>query len=261
MEIMDAAVVGDPPRTGTARLEGPVQPELVRDEVLAEIFAATVAARPQHTAIVFGEQRISYAELDRRSDEIARGLDSRGIGPGDVVGLWMERGADLLVAQIAITKTGAAWLPFDVDAPADRIAVCLDDAEAKALLVSPSLADKAPVQRPVLTPQRLTQAGEGTGVDARARGLTPDHPAYMIYTSGSTGVPKGIVITHGNICHFLRSANELYGFSPDDIVFQGASVAFDLSMEEIWIPLMVGATLFVATPAIMGDVERLPDLL
>jgi non-ribosomal peptide synthetase-like protein len=261
MEIMDAAVVGDLPRTGTARLEGPVQPELVRDEVLAEIFAATVAARPQHAAIVFGQQRISYAELDRRSDEIARGLTGRGIGPGDVVGLWMERGADLLVAQIAITKTGAAWLPFDADAPADRIAVCLDDAEAKALLVSPSLADKAPVQRPVLTPQRLAQAGEGPGADPRARGLTPDHPAYMIYTSGSTGVPKGIVITHRNICHFLRSANEIYGFSPDDIVFQGASVAFDLSMEEIWIPLMVGATLFVATPAIMGDLEGLPDLL
>jgi non-ribosomal peptide synthetase component F len=83
----------------------------------------------------------------------------------------------------------------------------------------------------------------------------------MIYTSGSTGVPKGIVITQRNICHFLRSANEIYGFRADDVVFQGASVAFDLSMEEIWIPLMVGATLFVATPALMGDVERLPDLL
>ena len=74
-------------------------------------------------------------------------------------------------------------------------------------------------------------------------------------------MPKGIVISHANICHFLRSGNALYGMRPDDVVFQGASVAFDLSMEEIWVPYLVGATLFVASPAMMGDVEALPDIL
>jgi non-ribosomal peptide synthetase-like protein len=243
-----------------ARLAGEVRPDLIRDEVLAEIFAATVAARGDHTALVFGGSRISYADLDRRADAIARGLAARGIGPGDVVGLWMERGAELLVAQIGITKTGAAWLPFDAEAPVERIAVCLDDCDAKALLVADALVGKAPTTRPVVSPGTLA-ATAGDRPDPRTRGLTPDHPAYMIYTSGSTGVPKGIVITHRNICHFLRAANDLYGFRADDTVFQGASVAFDLSMEEIWIPLMVGATLHVATPAMMGDVENLPALL
>ena len=74
-------------------------------------------------------------------------------------------------------------------------------------------------------------------------------------------MPKGIVISHANICHFLRSGNALYGMQPDDVVFQGASVAFDLSMEEIWVPYLVGATLFVASPAMMGDVESLPDII
>jgi non-ribosomal peptide synthetase-like protein len=244
-----------------ARLVGPVRPDLLRDEVLAEIFAATVAGRPDHTALVFGAERISYSELDSRASAVARGLVARGIGPGDVVGLWMERGAELLVCQIAITLTGAAWLPFDAEAPADRVAVCLDDAEAKALLVGEAFAERAPAKRPVVTARTLAMPGGGPPLDPRQRGLTPDHPAYMIYTSGSTGVPKGIVITHRNICHFLRAANEIYGFAPEDVVFQGASVAFDLSMEEIWIPLMVGATLHVATPAMMGDVETLPDLL
>ncbi len=96
----------------------------------------------------------------------------------------------------------------------------------------------------------------------RARAAaTPDHPAYLIYTSGSTGTPKGIVITQRNICHFLRSANEIYEIASSDIVFQGASVAFDLSMEEIWIPYLVGATIFVATPQIIGETEALPDIL
>lgn len=74
-------------------------------------------------------------------------------------------------------------------------------------------------------------------------------------------MPKGIVISHRNICHFLRSANDLYGVTGDDVVFQGASVAFDLSMEEIWVPYLAGATLFVASPAQMGDAEALPDIL
>ena len=245
-----------------AILYGAVDGSLCRDEVLAEIFAVAVRSRPDHPAMIFGAERLTYGDVDARTDAIARGLADRGIGPGDVVGLWMPRGAELLISQIAITKSGAAWLPFDADAPTDRIAVCLGDAQAKGLLTSEALAGKAgEAGVAVLTPQALARDTNGAAVDARASGLTPDHPAYMIYTSGSTGTPKGIVITHRNICHFLRSANAVYGLRSDDVVFQGASVAFDLSMEEIWVPYLVGATLFVASPATMGDAERLPDLL
>jgi non-ribosomal peptide synthetase-like protein len=244
-----------------AVLRGDVRPEFLRDEVLAEIFAATAAAHPDRTALVFGAERLTYAEVDARTCALARGLIRRGIGPGDVVGLWMCRGADLLMAQIAIAKTGAAWLPFDADAPADRIAVCLADADAKAILTSEAGVPRLDVGCPVVTPAGLVDASDATPLDPRARGLTPDHPAYLIYTSGSTGTPKGIVVTHRNICHFLRAANDLYGFRAEDVVFQGASVAFDLSMEEIWIPYMVGASLVVASSATLGDVERLPDFL
>ena len=244
-----------------AILRGDIRDDLIRDEVLADLFAATARARPDHPALVFGETRHSYGEVDARSDAIAGGLIERGIGPGDVVGLWMGRGPELLIAQIAIAKSGAAWLPFDADAPVDRIAVCLADAGAKGLVTSAALVAKAEVGCPVLTSDELARAGGGAPVDPKARGLTPDHPAYLIYTSGSTGTPKGIVVTHRNICHFLRASNALYGFTADDVVFQGASVAFDLSMEEIWIPYMVGATLVVASPATIGDAEKLPDIL
>ncbi|MER2252667.1 amino acid adenylation domain-containing protein, partial [Methylorubrum podarium] len=255
---------------GRAVLRGPSRPDLIRRETLAALFRASAAARPDAPCLIDAAEPesdgrrpvLTYAEVDARSDAIAAGLSARGIGPGDVVGLWMARGTELLIAQIGIAKSGAAWLPFDAEAPADRVAVCLGDAEARALLVSQALRLQAPEGTPALTTDEVRAAGQGgSAPDLDAAGLTPEHPAYLIYTSGSTGVPKGIVISHANICHFLRAGNAVYGLRADDVVFQGASVAFDLSMEEIWVPYLVGACLFVASPAMMGDVESLPAII
>ncbi len=251
------------PHGALSALRGAARPDLIRDELLAEIFAAAVAAAPQAIAMMTMERKLTYAQVDHEAAAIARGLVRRGIGPGDVVGLWGARGPELLICQIAIAKTGAAWLPFDADAPLDRIEISLADCEAKALLTSESFAAKArgAISAPVVTEIDLIDRADHTPLDPRKAGATPDAPAYLIYTSGSTGTPKGIVITGRNICHYLRSANETYRINRSDIVFQGASIAFDLSMEEIWIPYLAGATLFVATPTVMGEAEALPDLM
>ena len=244
-------------------LRGPVRPQLIRDELLCEIFAATVRADPQAIAMITPAGRLTYAEVEAEAEAIARGLFHRGVRPGHVVGLWMARGQNLLIVQIGIAKTGAAWLPFDADAPVDRIGLCLRDAEAALLLAAPCFVEKTRehVTCPVVITADLIDPTDRTKVDARVLGATPDHPAYLIYTSGSTGTPKGIVISGRNICHYLRAANEVYRLHESDIVFQGASVAFDLSMEEIWLPYLVGASLFVATPEIMAEADKLPDLL
>lgn len=260
----NAEIAEDEARNATARavMRGAVMPHLLRDELLCEIFAARVAATPNGLAMATLERRFTYREVDAQASAIACGLSARDIGPGDVVGLWGARGPELLIAQIAIAKTGAAWLPFDADAPVDRIAVCLADAGAKALLTSAAFAGKAApsVSVETLVDEEIAVAG-GLCPDPRGLGATGDHAAYLIYTSGSTGTPKGIVVTARNICHYLRSANEIYRISASDVVFQGASVAFDLSMEEIWIPYLAGASLFVATPQIIGETEALPDIL
>ena len=257
----DSAIVSLPQK---AVLRGAQRPDLIRDETLSEIFRASVAHHGERIAMVSDGVSLTYREVEARALGVARGLMRAGIGAGQVVGLWAARGPELLIAQIGIALSGAAWLPFDGDAPLERINVCLADADAAVLLTSEAFAPKAEAAGlacKVATTASLSDPEDARDVPARQPGLTREHRAYMIYTSGSTGVPKGIVITQANICHYLRSANEIYALTKDDVVFQGASVAFDLSMEEIWVPYLVGATLFVATPAMMGEADRLPDIM
>ncbi|MGH6836455.1 MAG: amino acid adenylation domain-containing protein, partial [Methylocella sp.] len=252
------------PASGSV-LRGPARPDLIRGELLCEIFAATAAGRPSAIAMITAEGKLTYAAVDAKAEALARVLLQKGVRPGRTVGLWMPRGHEVLIAQIAIAKSGAAWLPFDADAPAERVAVCLSDAEAWGLLTSATLAARLKAPCPAWTFAGLLaesiDAADLVKVDARALGARPEDPAYLIYTSGSTGTPKGIVISGRNICHYLRAANEVYGIEASDIVFQGASVAFDLSMEEIWLPYLVGASLFVATAEMMGEADKLPGLL
>lgn len=218
-------------------LRGRKDPSLLRDELLPEIVSDSARARPEHIAIVFGGTRITYAELEARADRVARALRARGAGPGRFVGLWMTRSLDLHVALLGILKSGAAYIPFDADAPPDRIGECLTDCAADLLIVDSVTAaklERAPAATPLPFAALIDEGGAGAPIDLRALGLTNAHPAYAIYTSGSTGKPKGIVISHANICHYLRAANQVYGMTGDDVCFQGASVAFDLSLEEIF---------------------------
>ena len=244
-------------------IRGVIDSSFLRDETLAEIFAATVAKYPGNVAMIQGERKLTFADVDAQAISIARGLVQEGVGPGDVVGLYLPRGIDLLVAQIAIAKSGAAWLPFDSETPIDRIAVCLGDAKAKGLLTSEEFFKRVEGISFAVWPitGKISKSGRNKLVDARTRGHSSSSIAYMIYTSGSTGMPKGIAITNCNICHYLRASNSMFGISSSDVMFQGCSVAFDLSMEEIWIPLMVGATLWVVNGETLADTEALPALM
>jgi amino acid adenylation domain-containing protein len=244
-----------------ATLRGSALPTLIRDELLSEMFEQSAARWPDKTCMFTLGCSISYAQARERATAIARGLIREGVGPGHVVGLWGARGPDLLIAQLGIAKTGAAWLAFDAAAPIERVAVCLADSGARALIADKdriALAE-GKVDCEVVGVSDLIDLSDTTAVDARAMGASPQDPAYVIYTSGSTGHPKGIVISQRNICHLLRAVNEIYRIGRDDIMFQGASLAFDLSLEEIWVPYLVGASLFVATPEMMGDIDALPD--
>ena len=252
-------------------VRGATVPSFLRDECLADIFEATAHTYPDQIALTFGCKRLTYAELNTQADLLADRLLAKGVKSGQLVGLWQNRGLDLLISQLAIAKTGAGWLPMDADIPPERIMVCLEDAHAVGLITSDELK---PVVAEVLAslPVELwtVESLRASMPDKRdyppqnwlRRGAVSIHdPAYVIYTSGSTGKPKGILLSQGSICHFLRSENGRLGINANDKVYQGFSVAFDMSFEEIWISYLVGASLWIAPKAIVADPEALYQAL
>jgi amino acid adenylation domain-containing protein len=243
-------------------LHGPEQPELIRNEILADLLEATAARTPEQIALIFGEQQITYQVLDSRADLVASRLIEAGVRPGQIVGLWLPRGIDLLVMQAGIAKAGAAWLPLDADTPVERIAVCLADANAPGLVSCDGFRPRlGNLPRHIWTAENLLMPTDADTPLLRRQGVQRSDPAYVIYTSGSTGKPKGIEINQGAICHFLRSENAVLGISGSDRVYQGFSVAFDMSFEEIWISYLVGATLWIAPKELASDPEALPQAL
>ncbi|WP_181806352.1 non-ribosomal peptide synthetase, partial [Streptomyces shenzhenensis] len=223
---------------------------------IPDLFARRAAERPRATALVAGDVTLSYAELDARANRLARLLIGRGAGPESVVAVLMERSADLVVALLAITKTGAAYLPVDPAHPAERVASMFTDARPLCVLTRGDGAAAVPATNeapvPVLDLATPAVEAELARFDAspvtaaeRTAALRPDHPAYIIHTSGSTGRPKGTVVPHRAVDRLVRRAN----FAPlgaDDVVAQLASVSFDAATFEIWGALLNGATLAVA---------------
>jgi non-ribosomal peptide synthetase-like protein len=240
-------------------LRGPSRPDLLRTETLSELLRTTARRIPEKTALLWEDRQVSYGELLQTGERLAGSLRQRGLHPGQVVGLWLPRGADLLLAQAGIALHGAAWLPFDAETPPERIATCLADAQACGILTTRSLAPR--LRALGLTVWDYEELSATPAPATPAETATPDDPAYVIYTSGSTGQPKGIVITQRNICHLLRSENALLGVREEDLVYQGFSVAFDMSFEEIWISYLVGATLWIAPAELVGDPETLAATL
>ncbi len=228
-----------------------------------------VAAAPQATAVVFEGAELSYEELNGRANRLARLLRDKGAGPGKFVALAVPRSFELIVALLAVLKTGAAYVPVDPDYPADRIAYLLDDARAHLLLTTEHTAGELPTE--ALTGcDLLVLDGAGFGdalnryapdnLDGTAR-LDPAHPAYMIYTSGSTGRPKGVMVPHAGIVNRLAWMQAEYALTPADRVLQKTPSGFDVSVWEFFWPLIEGATLVVARPDGHRDPAYLAGLI
>jgi amino acid adenylation domain-containing protein/non-ribosomal peptide synthase protein (TIGR01720 family) len=220
----------------------------VPETTLAEAFAAQVARTPDATAVVFAEERLTYAELDSRAAALAARLRVRGAGQGAFVAVAVPRSAELMVALLGVLKSGAAYLPVDLDYPADRVAHMLADSGATTVITLGTTADRLP-PTPDTTVLLLDDEAEPSAESsAEPVAAHPDDPAYLIYTSGSTGLPKGVLVSHRAIVNRLAWMQDEYGLTADDRVLQKTPSSFDVSVWEFFWPLLEGAAVVLARP-------------
>lgn len=243
---------------------GPDAPLAARS--VADWVAAGARHRSGHPALVCGPQTLSHGELDAQSNRLARHLRQRGIGRGDLVGLWLSRGIDLVVAMLAVLKSGAAYVPLDPGHPVQRITQQIHDAGLSLLIGDSETAsrpDNGTVAWLPLDNERRTIADASDRPLDRdpARDAGPDDPAYVIYTSGSTGKPKGVVVPHRAVVNLLGSMADRPGIRTDDRLLAVTTPGFDIAVLELLLPLGAGATVVIATDAQASDGRALADLV
>lgn len=224
---------------------------------LQDLIAGQVECTPDAIALEFEDERLSYRELDDRANEVANRLRALGIEPRSLIAVYLNRSADLVVALLGVFKLGCAYLPLDPEFPDRRVEFILEDASVACLITESTLRDRLPHCEVRLL--LLDEAGE-SATGETAPGAAEDL-AYVIYTSGSTGKPKGVQVTHGNVVNLLTNFATEPGFSTEDSMLAVTTPAFDISVLEIFLPLIVGGRLVVASSDDVTSADRLKGLL
>jgi amino acid adenylation domain-containing protein len=229
-----------------------------------KLFEEQVERTPDSIAVVFENHQLTYAQLNLLADRLALQLHARGIGAETLVGVMMERSVELVVALLGILKAGGAYVALDPSYPHERIAFMLDDAQVCLLLTQRDLQGVlTDLRSEVLYVDEMISAElqSDNSVADPARYGTPDNLAYLIYTSGSTGRPKGVMITHRAICNHLQWRQRAYPLTSTDRFLHKASISFDISIWEIFAPLIAGAQLVLAKPHGQQDSRYLVQLM
>jgi amino acid adenylation domain-containing protein len=231
-----------------------------RETSLAELVEAQVERTPDAIAVVYGEQRLTYRELNERANQLAHELCKHGAGPDQLVGLFVERSIDMVVALLAIVKTGSAYLPLDPLLPAERLGYMLEDSGVRVLVTERSLRGVLPAFAG--TTILLDDAGwQANRRDNLGLAVGPEHLAYVIYTSGSTGKPKGVQVPRGALTNLLWSMREWLQLSEHDRLLAVTTISFDIAGADVWLPLLVGAQTVVASREEAADGNALRGLL
>jgi amino acid adenylation domain-containing protein len=231
-------------------------------DCLADAFARRALQSPNSPALIVGGKTVTYCQLLDRANRLAHYLQSRGVKPGDLVGVCLRRCADMIAAVSAVTRAGAAYVPLDPAYPKDRLAFMLDDTRAKLVLSQWALLDRLPAD-----PKRLVNLDQIESDLAACpnaepeRTYTSDAVAYVIYTSGSTGKPKGVVVRHRAAVNTVDWVNRTFSVGPKDRLLFVTSLSFDLSVYDIFGVLGAGGCLYVADEHEQRDPARLAELL
>ncbi|HEX8274264.1 MAG TPA: non-ribosomal peptide synthase/polyketide synthase [Longimicrobiaceae bacterium] len=216
-----------------------------------DLFAARAARAPEAPALSWGGEELTYRELDRRADRLARRLAGLGVGPEERVGVLLERGPEMVLATLAVLKAGGCCVPVDTGYPPERMRLMLEDSAARVLLTQESLRDRLPdfagETVALDAPLQHDDAGDASAVAVAGCSLFPVpcslSLAYVFYTSGSTGRPKGVMMSHREVVQFAAGVPETMPMGPGDRVAQASNASFDAALFETWGALLAGATL------------------
>jgi amino acid adenylation domain-containing protein len=233
-----------------------------RSRCVHQLMEAQARATPDAPAAVAGDKSLTYGALEERANRLAQLLVRRGVTPGSLVGICLDRTLDIPVALAAVLKAGAAYVPLDPAHPPDRLRYTLEDAGVACAV---TLSHFAPLLAECGAPLvLLDEAGEELGampMTPPAVAVKPEDRAYVIYTSGSTGRPKGVEVEHRNVVSFLEAMRRAPGFGRDDRLLAVTTLSFDIAGLEFWLPLSTGACITIASRADVLDGERLMAML
>ncbi|MFK3895464.1 non-ribosomal peptide synthetase DhbF [Bacillus subtilis] len=232
---------------------------------LQDMFEKQAVLTPERIALMCDDIQVNYRKLNEEANRLARLLIEKGIGPEQFVALALPRSPEMVASMLGVLKTGAAYLPLDLEFPADRISYMLEDAKPSCIItteeIAASLPDDLAVPELVLD-QAVTQeiikrySPENPDVS-----VSLDHPAYIIYTSGSTGRPKGVVVTQKSLSNFLLSMQEAFSLGEEDRLLAVTTVAFDISALELYLPLISGAQIVIAKKETIREPQALAQMI
>lgn len=234
-----------------------------RDECVHQLFERQVEKTPERTAVVhFEGTELTYGQLNERANRLAHCLRSLDVGPDVLVGIHVERSAEMLVGVLGILKAGGAYVPLDPDYPRERLAYMMEDAGMKVLVTE----DKLKPELPDNSAKVVCLDGDWEEISKQSGSNpdvvnTPADLAYVTYTSGSTGKPKGVMVPHGAMVNFLLSMANEPGLSEDDVLLAVTTLSFDIHVLELYLPLIRGARVVVAGREVIGDGSRLLEAL
>lgn len=236
--------------------------EYPSDKCLHQLFEEQVTRTPHEIAVVFADEKLTYAQLNTRANQLGHHLSGLGVGPEVLVGICMERSTEMLTALLGVLKAGGAYVPLDPDYPRDRLAFMLNDSQVKLLLTQQRLRARLPTYpAQVLEIDADWQEIARASVHNPTRKVAPENLAYVIYTSGSTGKPKGVLISHLSVCNHLIWMQRAFPLGPKDRLPLKYSFSFDVCVLECFWPLLAGARLIIGRPGGHQDIDYLVRLM
>ncbi|HEX7773341.1 MAG TPA: AMP-binding protein, partial [Pyrinomonadaceae bacterium] len=229
-----------------------------RDRLIHELFEAQAERTPEAIAVVSERETLSYSELESRANRLAQYLRHRGVVPGSIIGINLERSLNLVVAILGILKAGAAYLPLDPSHPDERLKLILENARVELLITSEALCARVSGCDTKLLLLDAEWSNIGRESDERLPSIaTSEQVAYLLYTSGSTGRPKGVAVPHRAVVNFLTSMARQPGLTAEDVFVSVTTASFDIFGLELYLPLMTGARLILPSQETTADGAKL----